>query len=528
MTRVARPTPNPPNPASVEAPASLKANAIANYLSQICVALAGFATMPFFLRRLGAEAYGLIGFFTLMNAWFQILDAGLSLTLARECARYRAGAIDAPTLRGLVRALEVFFFAVASLAAIAIAASSQFVAADWLNLQRMPVRVAAQAVLLMGLTVPLQWVTGLYRGAIVGFERQVWLSIFNAAIAVLRFGGAGLLVGLAHAGIGAFFVWQFAVSLLELVVLVVYAWSVLPQVAAPLRRRLSLAEVRTVLKFSSALATAVVAWVLSTQIDKVILSKVLRLADYGIYTLAVVAAGGVTLLQGPVSQALMPRMVKLSAEHRPREMISLYRDATQAVAVVSLSIAAAMSFFPREVIFAWTGDGHVAAQAAPILAPYAFGGGIVMVGAFPYYLQYAAGDLRLHVIGTILIALALVPTMAWAASRYGGVGAGWTWSGIQAIFFLAWTPLVHRRLMPGLHWSWIGRDVLPVAAVATLLAWGLSRFLVLPADRLVDAFGLAVVTCLLLLVSGAISPATRRLSLQTAERALAILGGRPT
>jgi hypothetical protein len=54
----------------------------------------------------------------------------------------------------------------------------------------LPIETVARAILLMGLTVPLQWMTGLYGGAINGFERQVWLSGFNIGIAILRFGGA--------------------------------------------------------------------------------------------------------------------------------------------------------------------------------------------------------------------------------------------------------------------------------------------------------------------------------------------------
>ena len=98
-----------------DASVSLRSNVLANYASQAVVALAGVLAMPFYLRHMGAEAYGLIGFFTLLSAWFQILDSGLSLTLARESARYRGGVIDAPTLLGLVRALETFFFLVALL-----------------------------------------------------------------------------------------------------------------------------------------------------------------------------------------------------------------------------------------------------------------------------------------------------------------------------------------------------------------------------------------------------------------------------
>ena len=39
----------------------------------------------------------------------------------------------------------------------------------------------------MAIIVALRWMCGLYRGAISGAERVVWLGSFNAVIATLRF-----------------------------------------------------------------------------------------------------------------------------------------------------------------------------------------------------------------------------------------------------------------------------------------------------------------------------------------------------
>ena len=61
--------------------------------------------------------------------------------------------------------------------------------------------------------------------------------------------------------------------------------------AAPLRWEL--APLRGVLTFSLSIAFTSSAWVLITQTDKLVLSRMLPLTEYGYYTLAVLVAGGV-------------------------------------------------------------------------------------------------------------------------------------------------------------------------------------------------------------------------------------------
>jgi O-antigen/teichoic acid export membrane protein len=51
-------------------PSSLKRNILANYVSQFYVTIIGIVAMPLYLRYLGVEAYGLVGFFAMLQAWF--------------------------------------------------------------------------------------------------------------------------------------------------------------------------------------------------------------------------------------------------------------------------------------------------------------------------------------------------------------------------------------------------------------------------------------------------------------------------
>jgi len=459
---------------------SLKRNILANYVSQIYVTLIGIVMVPMYVRYMGAEAYGLVGFFAMLQAWFNLLDMGLTPTMARETARFNGGATDALSLRRLLRAMEGIFIGVAILGGASMMAASGAIASSWLKVQQLPLIEVQHTIMLMAVTVALRWVCGLYRGAINGFERLVWLSGFNIAVSTARF----VLVIPFFIYVGTsptqFFSYQVALALIEVVVLVTQTYRLLPKVTAAKRTPWQWAPLRGVLKFSLSIAFTGSVWVLVTQTDKLVLSKLLPLSDYAYFTLAVLVASGVMVISGPISGALLPRMSKLAAAGDDAGVILLYRNATQLVGVIAIPAAMVLAFFAEQVLWAWTGDAEIARKAAPVLTLYAVGNGILALGAFPYYLQFAKGDLRLHMIGNGLFVVLLIPALIWATLHYGVIGAGWAWLGANAVYFLVWVPKVHSRFAKGLHTQWLLRDVgaiLLLTVIGALMAHSLVSWL---------------------------------------------------
>jgi len=68
--------------------------------------------IPIYIRFLGIEAFGLIGFYLVLQSLLQILDFGLSPTINRETARYSVQPDKAAEARDLVRTLEVVYWMV--------------------------------------------------------------------------------------------------------------------------------------------------------------------------------------------------------------------------------------------------------------------------------------------------------------------------------------------------------------------------------------------------------------------------------
>ena len=489
---------------------SLKKNIFANYVAQIYVTIVGIVMFPLYVKYMGAEAYGLVGFFAMLQVWFQLLDMGLTPTMSRETARFNGGACTALELRHLLRALERFFLGVAVLGAAAMWAGASTIALRWLKVQTLPLVEVEHALQLMAIIIALRWVSGLYRGAISGFEKQVWLSSFNSVVATCRFVLVMPLFLWAGSSLGIFFGYQLVIAILELAVLVRKTYAMLPSVQSGKSTPSDWRPVRRVLKFSLTIAFTSTVWVLITQTDKLILSKLLPLADYAYFTLAVLVASGVLTISSPISAALLPRLVKLNSAHDETGLIRLYRNATQLVGVIALPVCVVLALFSEKVLWAWTGDVALASKAAPVLTLYVIGNGVLIFAAFPYYLQFAKGDLKLHLIGNGIFVLLLIPSLIWASLRYGATGAGWAWLGSNVIAFALWLPKVHARFFKGLHTQWLLYDILPIALSSVVVGVASQWFFVWSIHRGQVVFQIVAFGFLALLASCLCAPFVRK------------------
>ena len=489
---------------------SLKKNILASYISQIYVTLIGLLMVPLYLKYMGAEAYGLVAFFALIQVWFQLLDMGLVATMARHAALFGAGAVTALDFRRLLRSLEGVFLSVAVIAAVFFFLGADSIATSWLKVSHFPEAQVVKSIQLMALTTVLRWMGELYRGVISGFERIAWLGAFSSAISTARF----VLVIPFFIWVGSspveFFAFQLLVGIVEILVIMRKAYLLMPGRSGGYVGW-SWQPLRGVVGFSAAMAAASLVWVLVSQTDKLLLSRLLPLAEYGWFSLAVLAAGGVLMLNGPIAVVLIPRLTALHGQADDEGMLILYRQATQWVSLLVWPACVILAWYPKEVLWVWTGNIELAIKMAPTLRLYVLGNTAMALGAFPYYLQFAKGQLRLHLLGTVLFVLLLLPGLFWAVDQYGTLGAGWTWLIVNVVYLALWVPFVHKKLVPGLHRRWLLQDV---ASIAMLVIMGgvASQWLPWPENRILVGLELLVISVLVFL-AGAVGSSWLRTEL---------------
>ncbi|MBX8477396.1 oligosaccharide flippase family protein [Pseudomonas cichorii] len=444
---------------------SVIANTALNYAGQAYVMLVGIVIMPFYLSHLGAEAYGLIGFFTVMQAWLQLLDAGMSPSLVRAVARHQGSPTGERHQGRILRSFEIMFLPMTLLSALGVYAASTWIAEQWLNAQELAPQTLVNCIDLMGVVIALRLYSTLYKSGIQGLEQHAWLNAVNILIATLRYFGGLVLVSSLSQDPQDFFEFQVAVALLETLIFATRAWRQMP--VAHWCTGIDWQLVKPILPFAASISLSSVLWIVLTQVDKVLLSEILPLDQYGYFSLVALITTGIMMLTNPLVQALLPRLTVLVAENRQQDMQNLFLAANRFVCTFLFPLAAIVALHAEPLLYAWTGDQAAAQWGRSILCWYALGSAVMAASAFQFYLQYAYGQMRLHIWYSVISAVITVPVMFLAIQYQGAYGAALAFFSLRAVSFAIWPMIVHQRLAPGIHGQWL-RDILRISAMTAV------------------------------------------------------------
>ncbi len=439
---------------------TVTSNLIANFAGKAWTSALGFLFLPVYVRLMGIEAYGLIGVFVSLTALLSILDLGLSSTLSRELARLSVSDSReaAGESRDLARTLEIIFWGAGAVIGVAVVALAPTVATRWIAQSGLPDRTVRQAVAIMGLVIAIQWPSSVYDGGLAGLQRQRLLNLVRATIATVQHAGAILVLWFLSRSIVAYFVWQIAVQVLQTLVLRQSLWRSLPTAS---RRGAFRSELmRKHSAFAAGMTGISVMGVILTQADKLVLSKLLPLAEFGYYMVAFNLANMMLLLVTPVFAALFPRFAQLFATGDADASLSaLYHAACQVVSAIVLPAAAIIVFFPAEVLLLWTRDPRIVENSAQLTRFLVIGSALNALVFIPFVVQIASGWTRLTFLWNVVAVLVLVPLMVVLVRRHGAIGGAIAWMLLNASYLVAYIPIMHRRLLRGRMWRWYLEDV---------------------------------------------------------------------
>jgi len=490
---------------------SVKRNILANYIGNAWNVLMGLAFIPLYIKYLGMEAYGLIGVFAALQAWLVLLEMGLGQTLSREMARFRGGTHTAQTIRNLLRSMEVIYVLMAVLIAVIILLAAPWLAGHWLRAEKLSLDAVAQALAITGGVVALRWLGGLYRSAIMGLQEQVWMNVSNMVFATLR--GLGVVVVLIWVSptIQAFFIYQGIIAGMETMVLGVMIHRFLPRSAKS--GQFSWCALREVWRFASGIMVITLLSLMLTQMDKVLLARLLTLTDFGYYTLAGVMAGALYMMIGPISSATGPHMSELVAKGDEVAIRCAYHRYAQLLTLAIVPAALVVSFFADHLLLLWTRNPETTHAVAPIVSVLIIGTMLNGLMHTPYLLQLAYGWTRLTtVVNSVAVAI-LVPALYVVTQRFGPVGAAWVWVLLNTGYIVFALPFMHRRLLKGELGGWYLRDVIP-PVLAVIGVVSISRAIA-PEPLLSQPFTslivLVVVAVTTIFVAGLVTPLGREI-----------------
>lgn len=435
-------------------------NLLGGFLASGIATLTGLLVVPVYVRALGSEAYGLVALFMMLQLLLQVFDLGLTSTASRSVAQGCAQR-DLAGARALLSPLAWIAWGVAGVLALALLAAAPF-AGRWLQLQDLRQEQITVPLLLMALALGVRWPAGLYQSVLFGADRMARSSAITVATTLLAHGGAAVLLATGAGGLTAFFAWQLFAALVYVTWARAAALGALP---AAQRTRPEFRRLRDVRSFSLHMAVIGATGLVLMHMDKLMLSRLLPLAEFGHYMLAGLITSAFYAVVMPIFNWTYPRLTQL-ATGDPAVLREQYRLISHAVACFFLPLAMGLAVAGEGLLALWLGDRAIAASVAPVLALLAIGNALHAVMFVPHALTLARGRPRLALKVNLALLALLAPLLLVLTLRWGATGAALAWAAVHAAYLLFGGWITHRALLPEVAGPWLRQDVLPVLALS--------------------------------------------------------------
>ncbi|MBG9388883.1 lipopolysaccharide biosynthesis protein [Caenimonas aquaedulcis] len=443
-------------------------NVAANFAGNAWAALIALAVVPVYIHLMGIEAWGVVGILVSLQAIFAMLDLGLSQTLSREMARLSVDPGNRQAMADTACTIEVVYACASVAVALLVLGAAQFIAHEWLRPEHLSREAVRDALWIMALVIGLRWPLALYQGAMAGIQRQVLLNGLLAGFATVQaLGGVAVLRWIAPS-VQNFLLWQGACALVQVGAMRIVLFHC---IAPPRPPRFDIAILHGLWRFAAGITAIAVVSMLLTQVDKILLSRMLTLADFGYYVFATTVAGALYALTTAVHAAYQPRFAALAALPDTGVLARVYHHACRTMAVAIIPAGVVLALFSTEFVAWWTRNPELAARSGVLVSLLVVGNLLHGLMHLPYALQVAFGWTRLALVSNAIAVAVLVPTLYVAIGRWGAPGAAVVWIVLNLGYLCITVQLMHRRLLPREQRRWYVEDVaIPLLAVLAVAA----------------------------------------------------------
>lgn len=410
----------------------MKRNILANYVGAGCVALAPVLALPWYLSALGPQQFGLIGFVSMLQALLGLLDAGMSQALVRAVAiRIDEGPYGRRQAAHLLLGFERVYWGFALGVGALILLLGGTIATRWLVLDAAYVAQGQYAVWGAAVIFMVQFPGSVYRSVLVGTQAQVRLNGVQAVGALVRHGGGVVLLSVWPTLI-TYLLWHALSAALETWVRANLAWHALGS-----NRRSchwDITQMRKLRKVVLGMSAATWLGALTVQMDKILVSKMVDIEQFGYYTIAATVAAGLLQLVYPVMQAALPRAVQLRADPAALRRLSVRLFGMAALLVVGGGLGFAMG--GKWVLQVWLKSPAAVTAIYPIMSLLLVG---TALNAFYNvgYMNWVVHEKinRVSHVNALALLLSVVVIPPLVVS-YGTIGAAFGWLIINLLGFV--------------------------------------------------------------------------------------------
>ena len=440
-----------------------------NYVSRGWAALLAIAFVPIFIKFLGIEGYALVGLYISLSSLMVFVNIGLNATVLRELARYSGGALSSQEAKDLVFSAASLFTGMLlvfmALAYLAI----PIVFYDWAASSELEHSQVILSIKLAFVALALRAVGALYRNGLIGLDKHIIANTIDIISISARYIGVTILLVFYKNDIVFFFIAQVIICLGEII-----SYRVALLVNLPITERNARWQMRLLIKnwrYSIGVAGLGCLTALLLQVDKLILTKMVSLEQFGYYSVAFTIAAVLSALSYPVVVTWQPKLARLHAEKNFFQLNVMYKYGCRLLVLVTVPASLVLCAFANELLYLWQQSEDVIQNSSLTMSLLVLAQMMLALTYMTQVLQMAYGWTRLLVISQALALLVLVPALVIMSSYWGIVGAASAVLLVLSLYSVIITYRANTRLVPDMAVKWLMNYIAPsIVAILTVIA----------------------------------------------------------
>jgi O-antigen/teichoic acid export membrane protein len=330
----------------------LTRNTLLNFIGQAGPLLVGIAAIPFIIRGLGVERFGLLSIAWLAPEYFTFIDLGLG----RATTKYVAEALgkgDKEHMSRLAWTAITAQFGLGLLGTLALITLTPFLTEHILNIPPALEAEGKAIFQLLALSIPLVLVSGSVTGVLAAAQRfdlvNAVSASFNTANPVL------MLIGVL------WFDWHLTQIVTMLVVsrfltLFAYYWlciRVFPSFKGPCFHP---AELRTLLAFGGWVTVSSIAVPILLYLDRFVIGASLTMAAVAYYSMPYEMVTRLWIIPASLGATLFPAFSMLTGREQPKRLAALLTRSMKWMLLLLGPAVVAITAFAGDILEIWLGS----------------------------------------------------------------------------------------------------------------------------------------------------------------------------
>ena len=326
-------------------------NTALNVVGLVVPLLAGLAAIPFVVRALGAQRFGILSLVWVVFGYFGLFDLGLGRTTTKYVAE-ALGKGETGDVPGCVWTAVALQTGIGAAGAVLLVLLSPFITMHFLKIPREFVGETVTTLRLVGWSLPVMFVSSSFRGVLEAAQRfdlvnavkvpvNILFYVLPLAGTALGYGLPGIVLLLLASRVGGLLAWGWL------------GLRVLPVLRTPprLERRL----LKPLLTFSGWLALSSVLYAASSSVDRLVIGAVLTVGAVTFYSAPFEAINRIGVVPGSLAMVLFPAFSSLSGGRLKERAEDLFARATKFLLLSTGPILVLLIFFAGDFLRLWLG-----------------------------------------------------------------------------------------------------------------------------------------------------------------------------